>query len=117
VRGTGTQRAGATGHWVTVDRFEIVDQPAAGQNYRIVNRNSGKPLAVAGGSTADGAQVVQQTGGAAWTVKAVGDAYTLSYTGSGKLLDVNAHSTTVGLQLQQWTATSGTNQQWQLVPA
>jgi hypothetical protein len=26
-------------------------------------------------------------------------------------------STTAGVQLQQWTATGGTNQQWYLIPA
>ncbi|MFF8393654.1 hypothetical protein [Streptomyces sp. NPDC016172] len=50
VRVTGTKRDAATHDWATVDRFEIAGQPVAGTNYRIVNRNSGKPLAVAGGS-------------------------------------------------------------------
>ncbi|MEV0531447.1 RICIN domain-containing protein [Kitasatospora sp. NPDC050463] len=117
VRVTGSRQAASTGNWVTIDRFDVDNQPVAGTDYRIVNRVSGKPLAVAGGSTADGALAVQQTGGAAWTVNAApGGSYTLSYTGSGKLLDVNAHSSTVGLQLQQWTATGGTNQQWYLKP-
>jgi hypothetical protein len=81
------------------------------------DRNSGKPLAVAGNAINDGAPVVQQTGALAWTIKTQGDAYTLQYTASGKVLDVNDGSTTPGLQLQQWTANGGTNQQWQLVPA
>ncbi|MER6793658.1 RICIN domain-containing protein [Amycolatopsis mediterranei] len=85
--------------------------------YRIVNRNSGKPLAIAGNSTADGAEAVQQTGTAAWTVGTVqGDAYTLRYTASGKALDVNGSAATVGLQLWQWSADGGTNQQWYLCP-
>lgn len=87
--------------------------PAPGK-YRIVNRYSGKPLAIAGNSTADGAKAVQQTNGLPWTVSAAGSGYTLAYTGSGKVLDVNGFSSTVGLQLQQWTATGGTNQQWYL---
>jgi hypothetical protein len=33
------------------------------------------------------------------------------------VLDVNGFSSTAGLQLQQWTATGGTNRQWQLTPA
>jgi hypothetical protein len=90
--------------------------PAPG-SYRIVNRNSGKPLAIAGNSTADGAKAVQQTGSAAWTISTVqGGAYTLRYNASGKALDVNGSSSTVGLQLQQWTANNGTNQQWYLRP-
>jgi ricin-type beta-trefoil lectin protein/glycosyl hydrolase family 2 len=90
--------------------------PAPG-TYRIVNRNSGKPLAIAGNSTADGAKAVQQTGTATWTLgSAQGGTYTLRYTPSGKMLDVNGSSTTAGLQLQQWSANGGTNQQWQLRP-
>jgi len=90
--------------------------PAPG-TYRIVNRNSGKPLAIAGNSTADGAKAVQQTGGGAWTIATTsGGAYTLTYTATGKVLDVNAGSSTAGLQLQQWTGNGGTNQQWYLKP-
>jgi hypothetical protein len=89
--------------------------PAPG-TYRVVNRNSGKPLAIAGNATADGAKAVQQTGTATWTVAAAGGAYTLRYTASGKVLDVNGSATTAGLQLQQWTANGGTNQQWYLRP-
>ncbi|WP_200942935.1 RICIN domain-containing protein [Cellulomonas sp. Root485] len=85
--------------------------------YRIVNRNSGKPLAVAGSSTADGAKAVQQSGTGTWTVATAADgSYTLRYVPSGKLLDVNAKSSTPGLQLQQWTANGGTNQMWFLRP-
>jgi hypothetical protein len=90
------------------------DGPAPG-TYRIVNRNSGKPLAVAGNSTADGAKVVQQSGTATWTIATTSDgSYTLQYVPSGKVLDVNANSSTAGLQLQQWTANGGTNQMWYL---
>ncbi|GAA4258821.1 RICIN domain-containing protein [Dactylosporangium darangshiense] len=117
--GTHTVRVRATGtRWSTVDRFEIATAPAAGTNYRIVNRNSGKPLAVAGNATADGAAVVQQTGAGAWTVAtAPGGAYTLRYVPTGKVLDVNGGSTTAGLPLQQWTANGGTNQMWYLRPS
>ncbi|WP_433125318.1 RICIN domain-containing protein [Micromonospora sp. CA-240977] len=89
--------------------------PAAG-TYRIVNRNSGKPLAIAGNSTADGAKAIQQSGTPTWTISATQDAYTLRYTASGKMLDVNGGSTTQGLQLQQWSANGGTNQSWYLRP-
>ncbi|WP_329045648.1 RICIN domain-containing protein [Amycolatopsis sp. NBC_01488] len=88
--------------------------PAPG-TYHVVNRNSGKPLAVAGNSTADGAKVVQQSGTATWTIATTSDgSYTLQYVPSGKVLDVNASSSTAGLQLQQWTANGGTNQMWYL---
>src|SRR4051794_7677412 len=89
--------------------------PAPG-TYRIVNRNSGKPLAIAGNSTADGAKAVQQSGTPTWTISTTQDAYTLRYNASGKVLDVNAGSSTTGLQLQQWSANGGTNQMWYLRP-
>ena len=75
--------------------------------------NSGKPLAIAGNSTADGAKAVQQSGNATWTVSAgQNGSFTLRYDATGKVLDVNGSSSTTGLQLQQWTANGGTNQQW-----
>ena len=58
----------------------------------IVNRNSGKPLAIAGNSTAD-----VPSGPASGTPpgrSAPPDAYNLRYTTSGKMLDVNAGSST-----------------------
>ena len=117
VRVTGTKQSAATNDWVTIDRFEIADQPVAGTNYRLVNRNSGRALAIAGGATTDGASVVQLASGGAWTANTTpGGAYTLSYTASGKLLDVPGFSTTLGQQLDQWTANGGSNQQWYLQP-
>jgi hypothetical protein len=90
--------------------------PAPG-TYRIVNRNSGKQLAIAGNATADGAKAVQQTGNASWTVSTAQDgAYILRYDATGKVLDVNGSSSTAGLALQQWTANGGVNQQWYLRP-
>ncbi|WP_431605715.1 RICIN domain-containing protein [Amycolatopsis melonis] len=115
-----TAKAGTPAFADSVEYFTLGGAstgPAPG-TYRIVNRNSGKPLAIAGDSTADGAKAVQQTGTATWTISTVqGGAYTLRYTASGKALDVNGSSTTAGLQLQQWTANGGTNQQWYLRPA
>jgi len=117
VRVTGTQQSASTHDWATIDRFEIANQPVAGTNYRIVNRHSGKPLAIAGDATDDGALAVQRTGGGAWTVNnAPGGAATLVYVPTGKALDVNGYATTLGLQLQQWTPSGGTNQQWYLRP-
>ncbi|MFI9816318.1 RICIN domain-containing protein [Saccharothrix variisporea] len=113
-----TGKAGTTTFTDSVEYFTLGGSntgPAPG-TYRIVNRNSGKPLAIAGNSTADGAKAVQQTGNATWTISTAQSAYTLRYTTSGKLLDVNASSATVGLQLQQWSANGGTNQQWYLRP-
>ncbi|MDX3192702.1 RICIN domain-containing protein [Streptomyces sp. MN03-5084-2B] len=114
-----TGKAGTTTFSDAVEYFTLGGSntgPAPG-TYRITNRNSGKPLAITGNSTADGAKAIQQTGTATWSLgTAQGGAYTLRYTASGKALDVNASSTTAGLQLQQWTANGGTNQQWFLRP-
>ncbi|WP_405148808.1 RICIN domain-containing protein [Sphaerisporangium sp. NBC_01403] len=117
VRATGDKRAQATHNWATIDRFEVTNAPVSGTVYRIVNRNSGKPLAVAGNSAADGAGIVQQTGNAAWRINsAPGNTFTLTNTGTGKVLDVNGGDPTVGLQLQQWSANGGNNQLWYLRP-
>jgi hypothetical protein len=117
VRATGTQNAQSTHNWATIDRFEVATAPAPGTNYRIVNQYSGKNLAVADGSTADGAKIIQQTGSAVWTISAAPDgAYTLRFTGSGKALDVPGWRQDTGLQFQQWTANNGTNQMWYLRP-
>ncbi|WP_370261391.1 RICIN domain-containing protein [Streptomyces sp. V4I8] len=52
-----------------------------------------------------------------WTIDtAPGGAYTLTYVSSGKALDVDGYKSTVGLQLQQWKPTGGTNQRWYLRP-
>ncbi|MGW3993128.1 RICIN domain-containing protein [Amycolatopsis sp. NPDC004772] len=114
-----TAKAGTTTFTDAAEYFTLGGStmgPAPG-TYRIVNRHSGKPLAIAGNATADGAKAVQQTGNATWTIApAQGGAYTLRYTASGKALDVNGSATTVGLQLQQWSANGGTNQQWYLRP-
>ena len=94
-----TAKSGSTVFTDAVEYFTLGGSggtgPAPG-TYRIVNRNSGKPLAIAGNSTADGAKAVQQSGTATWTIGTTQDAYTLRYTASGKVLDVNAGSSTAG---------------------
>lgn len=113
-----TSKSGTTTFSDAAEYFTLGSSsgPTAG-TYHIVNRNSGKPLAIAGNSTADGAKAVQQSGGLPWTINtAPGGTFTLAYTGSGKVLDVNGGSSSVGLQLEQWTANGGTNQQWYLKP-
>jgi hypothetical protein len=115
-----TTKSGSPVFTDTVEYFNLGGGSGTGPapgTYRIVNRNSGKPLAVAGNSTADGAKVVQQSGNGTWTIATTSDgSYTLRYVASGKMLDVNAGSSTAGLQLQQWTANGGTNQMWYLRP-
>jgi hypothetical protein len=109
-----TGKSGTTTFTDTAEYFNLgAGQGPTPGKYRVVNRNSGKPLAIAGNSTADGAKAVQQTGNATWTISAgQNGAFSLRYDPTGKVLDVNGSSSTTGLQLQQWTANGGTNQQW-----
>ncbi len=76
---------------------------AASQRYKLVNRNSGKALAVNGGSTADGATIVQSTdngtAGQQWELATSGGYTQLVNVGSGKVLDVPGFSATAGTQL------------------
>jgi hypothetical protein len=88
---------------------------------RLVNRRSGLVLDVNGGSTADGAAVVQWSwiGGAnqQWRLLPNSDgSFRLSCAGSGKVLDSPGGSGQ-GAALVQWTDNGGTNQWWNLVPA
>jgi alpha-L-fucosidase 2 len=90
--------------------------------YRLVNRRSGKVLDVYGGSTADGAKVVQWswTGGTnqQWRLEPNSDqSFRLVSRGSGKVLQNPGGSTTQGTQLDQWSDTAGTHQWWRLVDA
>ncbi|HYN93366.1 MAG TPA: RICIN domain-containing protein [Pilimelia sp.] len=89
---------------------------------RLVNRRSGKVLAVTGSSTADSAALVQSTdtGGAGqqWQLVDAGGGYTkLVNRASGKVADVTGRSTANGAAVVQYRDTGGTNQHWQLVDA
>jgi alpha-L-fucosidase 2 len=89
---------------------------------RLVNRNSGKIIGVNGGSTADGATIVQQTdtgaAGQRWRIADAGGGYVkVVNRNSGKVLDVNAASTADGAAVIQWTDHGGANQQWTMPAA
>ncbi|HEU4329362.1 MAG TPA: family 43 glycosylhydrolase [Roseiflexaceae bacterium] len=88
-------------------------------SYTLVNRNSGKCLEVAGGSTADGANVQQWAcnGGThqRWRVEDAGSGYSrLVNAQSGKVLDVANCGTADGTNVQQWTNLNNACQQWTL---
>lgn len=85
----------------------------------LTNVGSGCLLDVYGGSTADGAQVIQWTASGAanqqWTLLDQGDGWTaLSPMHSGTRLDVSGGSTDDGAQVIQWHPTGGPNQEWRL---
>jgi arabinan endo-1,5-alpha-L-arabinosidase len=101
----------------------VVLQPAGAATidptayYQLTARHSGKALAVAGASTADGAAIVQQAGTGATSqqfqfVDAGSGYYRLRARHSGKVVDVSGRSTADGADVVQWPSNGGTNQQW-----
>jgi hypothetical protein len=83
------------------------------------NANSSLVMDVSGGSTADGATVIQwgANGGAnqKWALTRVGgNVYTLTNAGSGKCLEVPGGSTAQGTQLDQSACNGGAQQHWAL---
>ncbi|WP_197034737.1 RICIN domain-containing protein [Glycomyces sp. NRRL B-16210] len=83
------------------------------------NRNSGKCVDVVGGSSANGAEIIQYDchGGSnqQWELaNAGGGYYRIVSEASGKCLDVDAASTANNARILLWTCNGGTNQQWQL---
>jgi hypothetical protein len=97
-------------------------EPVDGSTHYLTSAGSGLVMDVNGGSTADGAKVVQWSnhGGTnqQWTVHSVsGDIFTLVNVNSGKCLEAPNQSTTQGVQLDQGTCNGSTSQQWSLNPA
>jgi arabinan endo-1,5-alpha-L-arabinosidase len=88
--------------------------------YQIVSRHSGRALAISGGSTADGAGLVQSTVGSATNqqfqfVDSGGGYHRLRARHSGKVLDVLDFSTANGANIVQWSDLNGTNQQFSVL--
>jgi endoglucanase len=87
--------------------------------YRIVARHSGKVLGVAGGSTADGADITQYTNSGStnqqWDVVSLGSgAYSLRAAHSGKSMDLSGYSTVDGGDINQYTYSGANNQRWRI---
>ncbi|NOU69813.1 hypothetical protein GC096_38010 [Paenibacillus sp. LMG 31461] len=89
--------------------------------YEIVSKSSSKALAVKDASTADGANIVQNTYtndsnyNDEWSVVDVGGGYfQLKNRGSGKVIEIPGSSTTNGAQFVQRTAGTGNNQKFLL---
>jgi hypothetical protein len=100
-------------------------QPAINGKYVLVNRNSGKVMEVAGGSTTAGALIQQNTNTGAtyqqWNVTPVdsrvgGDFsyFTLTAVHSGKAVDVLNWSLENGGNIDAWDDSKGVLQQWYL---
>lgn len=92
----------------------------ATNDFKLVNRHSGKVMEVAGASSEDGAAVVQNpdSGGdnQKWSLNYNGAGYfRLTNVKSGKVLDVPDESTSDGIALKQWANHDGDNQAWLLI--
>jgi hypothetical protein len=92
-----------------------------GGNYRIVARHSGLGLNVSGGSTSDGAAIIQWPYGGGphekWTlVDLGGSCYRIMSVKSGKAAVIQSASTANGAKLIQWSYSSGgnLNDEWRL---
>jgi|GEM_PF-660124 len=119
----------STGYAPNIDKIEIAAAigqavPSSGSTYKIIARHSGKPLGIASNSTANGANVVQQSNNTnnstnqfqKWVITDLGNGYyQITNVGSSKSLDINQGSTSNGASAIQWTYQGGTNQQWQIV--
>ncbi|MBV7700197.1 family 43 glycosylhydrolase [Streptomyces sp. TRM70350] len=93
---------------------------AASTTYTVVNRNSGKCLDVAGGSSADGANVQQYAchGGSnqRWRLEDLGDdTHRLVNVATGKVLDTANCSTADGADLRQWSWLNNTCQRFRFL--
>jgi hypothetical protein len=89
----------------------------ATNNFKLVNKKSGKVMDVAGASGEDGADIVQNAdrGGDSqkWSFNYNGSGYfRLTNVKSGKVLDVPDESTSDGVALVQWENHDGDNQAW-----
>jgi hypothetical protein len=90
--------------------------------YRLVARNSGKVLEVAGVAIADGSNVQQWSywwgDSQRWMVKHLGNnQYSIMGAASAKALDVAGWGTADGSNVQIWSDLGGANQSWTITSA
>ena len=90
--------------------------------YEITNKNSKLQMDVNGGTSANGALLIQyqyhDTLNEMFSVTPTSDGYAnIVIKSSGKLLDVAGVSKVDGAHIQQWQANGGDNQKWSFVLA
>jgi hypothetical protein len=123
--GTGYQQGQTNAENVVNITWGDDIQPVINGKYILVNRNSGKVMEVAGGSSAAGTNVRQATNKGSdyqqWNVTPVstrigGDFsyFTITAVNSGKSLDVYNWSLDNGGNIVIWDDAKGGNQQWYL---
>jgi hypothetical protein len=92
----------------------------SGATYKLVARHSGKLAGILNNSTADGANVEQQTDTGSnaqkWVITDLGTGYyKIINLNSSKALDISGASTADGAQAIQWTYGGGNNEQWAII--
>jgi hypothetical protein len=91
-----------------------------GVAYKIINRNSGKALAVGGGSVARGAWIIQWVNSSPnqieqqWYFIPVGTAYKVKNGKSNMLLSISNNIKVEGNQLNQWSDIGTLPQRWSI---
>ncbi|GAA1182892.1 glycoside hydrolase N-terminal domain-containing protein [Kitasatospora gansuensis] len=115
--------AGVAGHTYRATGA-LATGPQSGRTYTLTSLSSGKRADVRGGSTADGAAVIQYAPGTGgnqqWRPADAGSGtFTLTAAHSGKCLEVpSAKIGTEGAPIQQWgCGSAAANQKWRLEPA
>jgi hypothetical protein len=116
--GLYTYNPNGTGY-VDVDSVQYTIAPT--RAYTCVSVRSGKVADVSGGSTADGAGLIQWPGtgqtNQQWAFQSTSDGYhIIMCVRSGKVLDVAGSSLADGARIVQATADGRASQQWQLSP-
>lgn len=104
---------------ISIDTVTGVVTGQVGEQVPIVSRSSGKCVDVAGGSSADGAALVQYACNGAdnqdWRLQPTwGGYYQIVSSSSGKCIDLADESTANGARIIQWPCNGQDNQQWQL---
>ncbi len=102
------------------DLFPASPAVVSGAVYKLINPISGKALDVAGGSTADGANVQiwddLNNKPQEWRITSMGDgSYKLINTNSGKALDVAGGGTADGTNVQIWQDMNNAAQRWAIL--
>lgn len=111
---------GSVVDWGAIDAIKRGADPGqiiANGTYKVVARHSSKALDVSGGSTAEGANVLQWTYGGGnnqrWTFTHLGNnTYRITGVQSGKALEVASTSTANGTNVDIRTYTGANNQRW-----
>jgi len=117
---TGTAQAGPFSAPATQSAAQADGPGVLATYYQLIARHSGKCLHVVGGSTANGADIVQYTclgvGHQRWQLQDIGDGYFLiKVAHSGKCLDVSGQRDVDGANVHQYTCHAEFNQQWRRV--